>query len=70
MAKNVAKCSNCGRSTTIDDDPREVHALCMECDQAYYEWKERTCGVYVDTFLTTNAAKNIRRSRGERSARS
>lgn len=57
-------CSNCKKFVylTVEEDENLIgcHVLCQRCDAAYYAWRLRTCGVYVDTFLKSVEAKRAR----------
>lgn len=57
-------CSNCKKFVylTVEEDENLIgcHVLCERCDRAYYEWRLRTNGVFVDTFLKSVEAKRAR----------
>jgi hypothetical protein len=57
-------CSNCKKFVylTVEEDENLIgcHVLCQRCDAAYYAWRVRTNGVFVDTFLKSVEARRAR----------
>lgn len=57
-------CSNCKKAVylTVEEEDYRIgcHVLCQRCETAYYAWRQRTNGVFVDTFLNSVEAKRAR----------